>query len=134
MYIDHRRSWLLHGNVHSDRTEGGITEGSTVGVLLDLERRQLSFYVNDELRQGSTLLTGGLELLIDGSGGGVFYPAVSLNRNVQVTLHSALDPPLVSSLAAAAAAAVAFDAKQQQSLTTTTTTTTTDSGGDDECH
>lgn len=24
---------------------------------------------------------------------GVFYPAVSLNRNVQVTLHSALDPP-----------------------------------------
>ena len=132
MYIDHRRSWLLHGNVHSDRTEGGITEGSTVGVLLDLERHQLSFYVNDELRQGSTLLTGGLELLIDGSGGGVFYPAVSLNRNVQVTLHSALDPPLVSSLAAAAA--VAFDAKQQQSLTTTTTTTTTDSGGDDECH
>jgi len=24
---------------------------------------------------------------------GVFYPAVSLNRNVTVTLHSALDPP-----------------------------------------
>jgi hypothetical protein len=28
---------------------------------------------------------------------GVFYPAVSLNRNVQVTLHSALDPPPSSS-------------------------------------
>lgn len=27
---------------------------------------------------------------------GVFYPAVSLNRNVQVTLHSALDPPPAS--------------------------------------
>jgi len=83
----------------------------------------LSFYVNDDLRQGSTL-TEVLNLLIDGSGGGggVFYPAVSLNRNVQVTLHSALDPPLASS-------AVAFDANQQQSLTTTTTTT-----DDDECH
>ena len=24
---------------------------------------------------------------------GIFYPAVSLNRNVTITLHSALDPP-----------------------------------------
>jgi tripartite motif-containing protein 9/67 len=53
MYIDSQRSWLLHANVHSSRTEGGIQVGSTVGVLLDLDRRQLSFYVNDECRQGS---------------------------------------------------------------------------------
>lgn len=48
MYIDHQRSWFLHNNVHSGRTEGGIDVGSTVGVLLDLDRRQLSFYVNEE--------------------------------------------------------------------------------------
>jgi len=48
MYIDHQRSWLLHNNVHSNRADGGIDVGSTIGILLDLERRQLTFYVNDE--------------------------------------------------------------------------------------
>jgi tripartite motif-containing protein 9/67 len=48
MYIDHQRSWFLHNNVHSHRTDGGIDVGSTVGVLLDLDRRQLSFFVNEE--------------------------------------------------------------------------------------
>jgi hypothetical protein len=48
MYIDHQRSWFLHNNVHSNRADGGIDVGSTVGILLDLERRQLTFYVNDE--------------------------------------------------------------------------------------
>lgn len=48
MYIDHQRSWFLHNNVHSQRTDGGIDVGSTVGVLLDLDRRQLSFFVNEE--------------------------------------------------------------------------------------
>jgi len=57
--------------------------GSTVGVLLDLDRHQLSYFVNEE-PQGSVAFT---DLC------GVFYPAVSLNRNVTVTLHSALDPP-----------------------------------------
>jgi len=48
MYIDHQRSWFLHNNVHSNRTEGGIDVGCTVGVLLDLDRRQLSYFVNEE--------------------------------------------------------------------------------------
>ena len=48
MYIDHQRSWFLHNNVHSNRTEGGIDVGSTVGVLLDLDRHQLSYFVNEE--------------------------------------------------------------------------------------
>lgn len=48
MYIDHQRSWFLHNNIHSNRTEGGIDVNSTVGILLDLDRRQLSFYVNEE--------------------------------------------------------------------------------------
>ena len=50
MYIDHQRSWFLHNNVHSQRTDGGIDVGSTVGVLLDLNNHQLSFYVNDDLQ------------------------------------------------------------------------------------
>lgn len=48
MYIDHQRSWFLHNNVHSHRTDGGIDVGSTIGVLLDLDQRQLSFFVNEE--------------------------------------------------------------------------------------
>lgn len=48
MYIDRQRSWFMHGSVHEQRSEGGIQPGSTVGVLLDLERHQLSFYVNEE--------------------------------------------------------------------------------------
>lgn len=48
MYIDRQRSWFMHGSVHEQRSEGGIQPGSTVGVLLDLDRHQLSFYVNEE--------------------------------------------------------------------------------------
>lgn len=38
----------MHCGIHVNRCEGGIQPGSTVGVLLDLERHQLSFYVNEE--------------------------------------------------------------------------------------
>lgn len=48
MYIDKQRSWFMHANMHDQRSEGGIQSGSTVGVLLDLDRHQLSFYVNEE--------------------------------------------------------------------------------------
>lgn len=48
MYIDRQRSWFLHGDSHAQRCEGGIVTGATVGVLLDLDRHQLSFYVNEE--------------------------------------------------------------------------------------
>lgn len=40
----------MHDNAHGGRCEGGIQAGSTVGVLLDLDRHQLSFYVNEELQ------------------------------------------------------------------------------------
>ncbi|XP_039284984.1 E3 ubiquitin-protein ligase TRIM9, partial [Nilaparvata lugens] len=83
MYIDKQRSWFMHDSVHDQRTEGGIHQGSTVGVLLDLERHQLSFYVNEE-PQGPIAFH---DLY------GVFYPAVSVNRGVSVTLHTALDVP-----------------------------------------
>jgi len=83
MYIDRQRSWFMHGSVHEQRSEGGIQPGSTVGVLLDLDRHQLSFYVNEE-PQGPIAFQ---DLY------GVFYPAVSLNRGVSVTLHTAIDPP-----------------------------------------
>lgn len=83
MYIDRQRSWFLHGDGHVQRCEGGIQTGATVGVLLDLDRHTLSFYVNEE-PQGPIAFH---DLY------GVFYPAVSVNRGVSVTLHTALDPP-----------------------------------------
>ncbi|KAK6640188.1 E3 ubiquitin-protein ligase trim9 [Polyplax serrata] len=83
MYIDKQRSWFMHCGIHVNRCEGGILPGSTIGVLLDLERHQLSFYVNEE-PQGPIAFQ---DLY------GVFYPAVSLNRGVSVTLHTAMDAP-----------------------------------------
>ena len=68
---------------HTNRSEGGIRAGSVVGVLLDLNLGTLCFYVNEE-PQGPIAFT---------RLSGVCYPAVSLNRNVQVTLHSGLEPP-----------------------------------------
>lgn len=56
------------------RAEGGIARGSTVGVLLDLTKHTLTFYINKK-QHGPTAFEN-----LDG----VFMPAVSLNRNVQV--------------------------------------------------
>uniref|UniRef100_A0A8D0WB08 Tripartite motif containing 9 n=1 Tax=Sus scrofa TaxID=9823 RepID=A0A8D0WB08_PIG len=64
-------------------TEGGITKGATIGVLLDLNRKTLTFFINDE-QQGPVAFDN-VE--------GLFFPAVSLNRNVQVTLHTGLPVP-----------------------------------------
>lgn len=58
------------------RTEGGIAKGSTVGILLDLPKHTLTFYINKE-QHGPTAFE---------SMDGVFVPAVSLNRNVQVSV------------------------------------------------
>jgi hypothetical protein len=60
----------------SHRTEGGITKGATIGVLLDLNRKTLTFFVNNE--QQGPIAFENVE--------GLFFPAVSLNRNVQVSL------------------------------------------------
>ncbi|KAM6068936.1 E3 ubiquitin-protein ligase TRIM9 isoform X9 [Harpia harpyja] len=83
MYVDNNRSWFMHNNSHTNRTEGGITKGATVGVLLDLTRRTLTFSINED-QQGPVAFEN-LE--------GLFFPAVSLNRNVQVTLHTGLPVP-----------------------------------------
>ncbi|KAI5710360.1 hypothetical protein M8J75_007989 [Diaphorina citri] len=83
MYIDKQRSWFMHASIHDQRTEGGISQGSTVGVLLDLDRHLLRFFVNDE-PQGPIAFHNLY---------GVFYPAVSLNRGVTVTLHTGLEVP-----------------------------------------
>ncbi|XP_053499415.1 tripartite motif-containing protein 67 isoform X6 [Ictalurus furcatus] len=63
--------------------EGGITKGSTVGVLLDLMKHTLTFFINKE--QHGPVAFENME--------GVFMPAVSLNRNVQVTLITGLEVP-----------------------------------------
>ncbi|XP_070257187.1 tripartite motif-containing protein 67 isoform X14 [Myotis yumanensis] len=64
-------------------TEGGVCKGATVGVLLDLTQHTLTFFINGQ-QQGPTAFSH-----VDG----VFMPALSLNRNVQVTLHTGLDVP-----------------------------------------
>ncbi|CAI9535874.1 unnamed protein product [Staurois parvus] len=74
MYVDNNRSWFMHSNSHTNRTEGGITKGATVGVLLDFTRRTLTFSINEE-QQGPVAFE---------SMEGLLFPAVSLNRNVQV--------------------------------------------------
>uniref|UniRef100_A0A8C6UMD8 Tripartite motif containing 67 n=1 Tax=Neogobius melanostomus TaxID=47308 RepID=A0A8C6UMD8_9GOBI len=81
MYVDNNRSWFMHNNSHTNR--GGIVKGATVGVLLDLVKRTLTFYINKE-QHGPTAFEN-----LDG----VFVPAVSLNRNVQVTLLTGLELP-----------------------------------------
>ncbi|KAM8833383.1 E3 ubiquitin-protein ligase TRIM9 isoform 2-T2 [Synchiropus picturatus] len=83
MYVDNNRSWFMHNNSHTNRTDGGIGQGATIGVLLDFTRGILIFLVNDE-QQGPVAFEN-----LDG----VYYPAVSLNRNVQVTLHTGLPIP-----------------------------------------
>ncbi|XP_067100012.1 E3 ubiquitin-protein ligase TRIM9 isoform X13 [Osmerus mordax] len=83
MYVDNNRSWFMHNNSHTNRTDGGIGKGSTVGVLLDFTRGILIFLINDE-QQGPVAFEA-LE--------GQYFPAISLNRNVQVTLHTGLPIP-----------------------------------------
>ncbi|KAM9495766.1 tripartite motif-containing protein 67 isoform 2-T2 [Clarias gariepinus] len=83
MYVDNNRSWFMHNNSHTNRAEGGITKGSTVGVLLDLTKHTLTFFINKE--QHGPVAFENME--------GVFMPAVSLNRNVQVTLITGLEVP-----------------------------------------
>ncbi|XP_077024441.1 tripartite motif-containing protein 67 isoform X10 [Tamandua tetradactyla] len=83
MYVDNNRSWFMHCNSHTNRTEGGVCKGATVGVLLDLNKHTLTFFINGQ-QQGPTAFSH-----VDG----VFMPALSLNRNVQVTLHTGLEVP-----------------------------------------
>uniref|UniRef100_A0A336MBB9 CSON013197 protein n=1 Tax=Culicoides sonorensis TaxID=179676 RepID=A0A336MBB9_CULSO len=83
MYVDKKRSWFQHNSMHERRVEGGIQTGSTIGVLLDLERHTLRFIVN-EMPQGAVAFR---DLY------GVFYPAVSINRGVTITMHSGLYAP-----------------------------------------
>lgn len=83
MYADASRSWFRHNNAHFQRHLGGIETGAVVGVLLDVNSFSLTFFLNDEER-GSIQLPSSDEM---------FYPAVSLNRNVQLSLQSGLRPP-----------------------------------------
>jgi len=90
MYIDNSRSWFVHAGVHASRADGGITTGSVVGVLLDLDRRQLSFYLDGELHGPAP--GSGDRAAMSLPAGGQYFPAVSINRNVQLTVHSGLLP------------------------------------------
>ena len=84
MYIDSKRSWFMHNGKHLNRIDTGIRQGCVVGVLLDLNNNSLSFFVNDD-PNGVCAFTKLPK--------GVYYPAFSLNKNVQITLNSGLEPP-----------------------------------------
>lgn len=84
MYADGSRSWFRHNNEHFDRHNGGIEAGAVIGVLLDATAGRVTFFLNDEERGSILLPINGEEM---------FYPAVSLNRNVQLSLQSGLRPP-----------------------------------------
>ncbi|OBS82537.1 hypothetical protein A6R68_23476, partial [Neotoma lepida] len=84
MYVDNNRSWFMHCNSHTNRTEGGVCKGATVGVLLDLNKHTLTFFINGQ-QQGPTAFSH-----VDG----VFMPALSLNRNVQVYSEPQLACPV----------------------------------------
>ncbi|KAH0620225.1 hypothetical protein JD844_020283 [Phrynosoma platyrhinos] len=76
MYVDNNRSWFMHNNSHTNRYVAQIYGAhiwATVGILLDLNRRTLTFSINED-QQGPVAFEN-LE--------GIFFPAVSLNRNVQ---------------------------------------------------
>jgi tripartite motif-containing protein 9/67 len=34
MYVDNQRSWFMHGGEHMERTEGGVSKGTVVGMYL----------------------------------------------------------------------------------------------------
>ncbi|XP_053566816.1 tripartite motif-containing protein 67 isoform X11 [Bombina bombina] len=84
MYVDNNRSWFMHCNSHTNRTEGGVSKGTVVGILLDLNKRIIKFHING--KQQGPIAFENIE--------GVFMPAMSLNRNVQVTLHTGLEVPM----------------------------------------
>ncbi|XP_076800799.1 E3 ubiquitin-protein ligase TRIM9-like [Clavelina lepadiformis] len=88
LYVDEERAWLLHNNQHVKRTEVDVKCGSRVGVFLDLTRRLVNFFI-DGKPLGVPLSLG----LSTSSQMNVFYPAVSVNRQVQVTLHTGLRCP-----------------------------------------
>ncbi|CAF3735918.1 unnamed protein product [Rotaria sp. Silwood1] len=85
MYVDSQRSWFMHNGQHTNRLNGGISIGSVIGILLDLTNGTLSFCINDQSH--GPIAFSNLTL------GDVYYPAVSLNKNVQLTLVSGLDLP-----------------------------------------
>ena len=90
MYIDSKRSWFIHSGKHLNRIDstncaGGIQQGSIIGVLLDLNNFTLSYFLNDELHGGCVAFSKLPK--------GVYYPAFSLNKNVQITINTGLEAP-----------------------------------------
>ena len=40
----------MNSSSHTNRTEGGVRPGSVIGVLLNLDDKSLSFFVNDVMQ------------------------------------------------------------------------------------
>nr|CAB3267247.1 E3 ubiquitin-protein ligase TRIM9 [Phallusia mammillata] len=92
MYADESRNWILHNNQHFKRTDTGVKLGSRIGILLDVARGVITFFIDGKI-QGAQLPLGPQTKT---SSPILYYPAVSLNQNVQVTLHTGLKSPISS--------------------------------------
>lgn len=107
MYINEKRSWFLHRHEHFERTDGGIKVGSIVGVRLDCDKGYLSYYINDyphgpiaftklsayNYNTMSTCGTISSTSTLGCTRPQNFYPAVSLNKLIQITLIVGREAP-----------------------------------------
>ncbi|GMS79448.1 hypothetical protein PENTCL1PPCAC_1623 [Pristionchus entomophagus] len=89
MYVDEKRSWYLHNEIHEGRVAGGVRKGDVIGVRLDCDRGTLEFTINDRKRvseKGTTVAFMSIPRQR-------FYPAFSINCKAAITVHTAIPCP-----------------------------------------
>ena len=78
---------VLIRNIHIKNRFYQNLKGCVIGILLDLNSHRLSYFINDKPHGG---------VAFSNLPKGVYYPAFSLNKNVQITLDSGLNPPHIT--------------------------------------
>uniref|UniRef100_A0AC35UI54 B30.2/SPRY domain-containing protein n=1 Tax=Rhabditophanes sp. KR3021 TaxID=114890 RepID=A0AC35UI54_9BILA len=88
IYADGERSWFLHGDNHHGRSNYGIEKGSVIGLLLNCDKGTLTFFMNKK-----PLVVDNCQFAFKNLPKQIFYPAVSVNFNSQVTFKTGIAPP-----------------------------------------